>query len=59
MMDDPVEARREFSALCFAEAAEAEARWIKQALAEKPVKKPGWVYHRAWRNVNRDAKIDI
>jgi secernin len=53
----PPEARAAFSARCFAEADEAEARWTERVLAAGGPARQGPFYALAWRNVNRWAKM--
>lgn len=51
--------RADFMARCFAEASAAETRWTDAVLAaEKPG--PGApLYHRAWRRLNRAARVPL
>jgi secernin len=51
----PLTQRADFAARCFAEADEAQARWIERVLATEPSTRQRLLYGLAWRNVNRDA----
>lgn len=53
-----LEERRALSARCFAEANEAEARWLERARASVQESYPGFLYGRAWRGFDREAKME-
>ena len=47
--------RAEFSARCFQQADQAEARWRERVRADKPY--PGVLYARAWRQLDAQARM--
>lgn len=55
----PIEERAAYSAQCFAEADEAEARWTERVRAAGGTPKQGPLYAAAWRALNRAAGIEI
>jgi dipeptidase len=49
----PLAERAAYSAQCFDEADEAEARWTERVMGTKVSKRPGLLYALAWRRRNR------
>lgn len=49
--------RSAYSARCFAEADEAEARWLERVTAQPVTSRPGLLYTTAWRGFDRAAHI--
>jgi hypothetical protein len=53
----PASERTAFSAKCFADAGNAEARWLERVLEAKVQRRPNRLYVAAWRLRNRQAKM--
>jgi dipeptidase len=49
--------RAAYSAECFVEASDAEARWTERVMAHEPVTRPGLLYRFAWRRFKRKARM--
>ncbi len=49
--------REKISQACFAEAAQAEAQWLREIQASSFRRTPDWLYTRTWTNHNRQAKM--
>jgi secernin len=54
---DVADERAAFSAQCFAQADEAEGRWLQRVSAAEIRRHPNWIYGAAWRLRNRQAKM--
>ena len=49
--------REKFSQMCFSDAARAETQWYLDVQASPHQRNPAWLYARAWKNHNRQAKM--
>lgn len=49
--------RAAFSATCFAEADEAEEKWLAKLNAQDNGRRGSWLYSRAWNNFNKQAEL--
>jgi dipeptidase len=56
---DDVSERAAFSARCFAEADQAEARWLERVRAAEVARRPSPFYTAIWSRLNRQAKIEV
>ena len=55
--DRPFAERAAFSTRCFAQASQAESRWLGSIHAHDPMSYPGLLYASAWRGFDREAKM--
>ncbi|HSJ56093.1 MAG TPA: hypothetical protein VLC95_02880, partial [Anaerolineae bacterium] len=55
--DRPAGARAALATSCFAQAGEAEARWLRQVSDAAPRSRPSRLYTLAWNRANRQARM--
>jgi hypothetical protein len=53
----PAGERAAFAAGCFAQAGEAEARWLEQVSGAEVRSRPNRLYTLSWNRVNRQARM--